>query len=125
MTVQKLFKSLTFDDIMGSMRCTHSNDHSIRNITGYKEAYDIICDLSSEGEGRAVTFDVSPREEWFTPHSLTFVARNVEGDYWENTIQKTVIKPDDNPFTDAELAGAILWGLTFFWFHCTRQMESV
>ena len=63
-----------------------------------------------------MTFDVSPREEWFTPHSLPLVAWNVEGDYWENTIQKTVIKPDDNPFTDAELAGAMLWGMTFFGF---------
>ena len=63
-----------------------------------------------------MTFDVSPREEWFSPHSLPLVAMDVEGDYWENTIQKTVIKPDDNPFTDAELAGAILWGMTFLGF---------
>lgn len=99
---------------MGALRCTHCNDHSIRNITGYKEAYDIICNLSSEGEGGAVTFDVSPREEWVASHSLPLVANNVEGDYWKNTIHKTVIKPDDNPFTDAELAGAILWSMTFF-----------
>ena len=29
---------------------------------------------------------------------------------------KTVIRPEDNPFTDAELAGAILWGMTFYDF---------
>ena len=28
-----------------------------------------------------------------------------------------VIKPEDNPFTDAELAGAILWGATFYGFN--------
>lgn len=27
-----------------------------------------------------------------------------------------VVKPADNPFTDAELAGAILWGATFYGF---------
>ena len=101
---------------MEALRHTHRNDRSKRNVAGYKEAYDIICNLSPEGDGGEVTFDVSPREEWFTPHSLPLVAWNVEGDYWENTILKTVIKPDDNPFTDAELAGAILWGMTFFGF---------
>ncbi|WP_302320012.1 hypothetical protein [uncultured Duncaniella sp.] len=116
MTVQGLFNSLTFDDIMAALRCTHRNDRSIRNVAGYKEAYDIICNLSPEGDGGEVTFDISPREEWFTPHSLPLVANNVEGDYWENTVQKTVIYPNDNPFTDAELAGAILWGMTFYGF---------
>ena len=29
---------------------------------------------------------------------------------------KEVVKPDDNPFTDAQLAGAILWGATFYGF---------
>lgn len=116
MRVQELFNSLTFDDIIAALRSTHRNDRSIRNVAGYKETYDIVCNLSPEGEGGEVTFDVTPREEWFTPHSLPLVANNVEGDYWENTVQKTVIKPDDNPFTDAELAGAILWGMTFYGF---------
>lgn len=116
MTVERLFNSLTFDDIMAALRCTHRNDCSIRNVAGYKEAYDIICNLSPEGEGGEVTFDISPREEWFTQHSLPLVANNIEGDYWENTVQKTVIYPNDNPFSDAELAGAILWGMTFYGF---------
>lgn len=51
-----------------------------------------------------------------SPHNLPLLANNVEGDYWENTVGKTVVKPDDNPFTDAELAGAILWGMTFYGF---------
>lgn len=116
MTVQELFNSLTFDDIMAALRCTHRNDRSIRNVTGYKEAYDVFCNLKPAGEGGEVTFDICPREEWFTPHSLPLVANNVEGDYWENTVQKTVIYPYGNPFTDAELAGAILWGMTFYGF---------
>lgn len=71
-----------------------------------------------EGEGGEVTFDVtSPREAWYEPHNLPLLANNVEGDYWKNTVGKTVIKPDDNPFTDAELAGAILWGMTFYGFN--------
>lgn len=116
MTVQELFNSLTFDDIMAALRCTHRNDRSIRNVAGYKEAYDVFCNLKPAGEGGKVTFDVTPREECFTPHSLPLVANNVEGDCWENTVQKTVIYPNNNPFTDAELAGAILWGMTFYGF---------
>lgn len=116
MTVQELFNSLTFDDILAAMRSTHRNDRPIRNVAGYKEAYDVFCNLKPVGEGGEVTFDISPREEWFTPHSLPLVANNVEGDYWENTVQKTVIYPNDNPFTEAELAGAILWGMTFYGF---------
>ena len=116
MTVQELFNSLTFDDIIASLRCTPRNDRSIRNVAGYKEAYDMFCNLMPAGEGGEVTFDLSPHEEWFTQHSLPLVANNVEGDYWENTVQKTVIYPNDNPFTDAELAGAILWGMTSYGF---------
>lgn len=116
MTVQELFNSLTFDDILAAMRSTHRNDRPIRNVAGYKEAYDVFCNLKPAGEGGEVTFDISPREECFTPHSLPLVANNVEGDYWENTVQKTVIYPNDNPFTEAELAGAILWGMTFYGF---------
>lgn len=116
MTVQELFNSLTFDDIMAALRCTHRNDRSIRNVAGYKEAYDVFCNLKPAGDGGEVSFDISPREKWFTPDSLPLVANNVEGDYWGNTVQKTVIYPNDNPFTDAELAGAILWGMTFYGF---------
>jgi len=116
MTVQELFNSFTFDDIMAALRNTHRYDSSIQNVAGYKEAYDIIRNLSPDGDGGEVTFDVIPREEWFAPHFLPLVANNVEGDYWENTIQKTVMKPDGNPFTDAELTGAILWGMTFYGF---------
>lgn len=120
MTVQQLFNSLTFDDIMAALRCTHRNDRSIQNVAGYKETFDVLCNLKPAGEGGKVTFDVTPREEWFAEHSLPLVANNVEGDYWENTVQKIVIMPDGNPFTDAELAGAILWGATCYGFtrHC-------
>ena len=101
---------------MAALRITHRNDRSIRNVAGYKEAYDVFCNLKPAGEGGEVTFDISSREKWFTPPSLPLVANDVEGDYWENTVQKTVIYPNDNPFTDAELAGAILWGMTFYGF---------
>lgn len=117
MTVKELFNSFTFGEIIKALRNTHRNDRSIENVAAYKEAFDIICLTEFDGEGGEVTFDVtSPREAWYEPHNLPLLANNVEGDYWENTVGKTVIKPEDNPFTDAELAGAILWGMTFYGF---------
>lgn len=123
MTVQQLFNSMTFDEVLAALRNTHRNDRSIQNVAGYKEAFDVLCNLKPKGEGGEVTFDVTPREEWFAPHSLPMLANGAEGDHWENIVQKTVIRPDDNPFTDAELAGAILWGATFYGFTRHRKWE--
>lgn len=124
MTVKELFNSLTFDEVIAALRNTHCNDRSIRCLAGYKEAFDIITHTHFEGEGGEVTFDVTPKGEWSEPHSLPLLANNVEGDYWHNTVGKTVVKPANNPFTDAELAGAILWGMTFYGFtqRCTRDL---
>lgn len=122
MTVKELFLSVGFDNVLKALRNTHRNDRSIEGVVAYKEAFDIICLTEFEGEGGEVTFDVTlPREAWYEPHNLPLLANNVEGDYWENTVGKTVVKPEDNPFTDAELAGAILWGMTFYGF--TRHSE--
>ena len=123
MTVQQLFNSMTFDEVLTALRNTHRNDRSIQNVAGYKEAYDALCNLKPEGGGGEVTFDVTPREKWFEPHSLPMLANGVEDDHWENIVQKTVVKPDDNPFTDAKLAGAILWGATYYGF--TRHRKWV
>ena len=117
MTVKELFVLVGFDAIVKALKNTHRNDRSIRCLSGYKEAFDIICNTEFEGDGGEVSFDVTPREEWFTPGSLPLLANNVEGDLWENTVGKKVVKPADNPFTDAELAGAILWGMTFYGFN--------
>lgn len=118
MTVKELFLSVGFDNILNALRNTHRNDRSIESVIAYKEAFDIICLTKFEGKGGEVTFDVTtPREAWYEPHNLPLIANNVEGDYWKNTVGKTVVKPDDNPFTDAELAGAILWGMTFYGFN--------
>lgn len=116
MTVKELFLSVGFDNVLRALQNTHRNDRSINDTASYKEAFDIICLTEFEGKGGEVTFDVTPKEKWFEPCSLPMLAHNVEGDYWENTVGKTVIRPDDNPFTDAELAGAILWGMTFYGF---------
>lgn len=116
MTVKELFESVGFDAIVKALRNTHRNDKSIGNLARYKEAFDILCNTGFEGEGGEVTFDVTPRGHWFDEDNLPLLACNVEGDFWENTIGKTVVKPEDNPFTDAELAGAILWGMTFYGF---------
>lgn len=117
MTVKELFLSVGFDNVLKALRNTHRNDRSIENVAAYKEAFDIICLTEFDGGGGEVTFDVtSPREAWYEPHNLPLLANNVEGDYWENTVGKTVIRPENNPFTDAELAGSILWGMTFYGF---------
>lgn len=116
MTVKELFLSVGFDNVLSALRNTHRNDHSIKGEASYKQAFDQICLTEFEGEGGEVSFDVTPRDKWYEPNSLPMLANNVEGDYWENTVGKTVIRPDDNPFSDAELAGAILWGMTFYGF---------
>lgn len=116
MTVQELFNTIGFPAIAEALRHTHRNEKSTENLTGYKEAFDILCNLPFEGNGGEVTFDVTPREKWDDEGSLPLLANNVEGDHWENIVGKTVVFPDDNPFTDAELAGAILWGATFYGF---------
>lgn len=116
MTVKELFLSVGFENVINALRNTHRTCRSIKSVASYKEAFDTICLTEFEGAGGEVSFDVTPREEWFEPHSLPLLANNVEGDFWKNTVGKTVVKPDDNPFTDAELAGAILWGMTFYGF---------
>lgn len=116
MTVQELFNTIGFPAIAEALRRTHRNEKSTECLTGYKEAFDILCNLTFDGCGGEVTFDVTPREEWEDEGSLPLLANNVEGDYWENIVGKAVVRPDNNPFTDAELAGAILWGATFYGF---------
>ena len=117
MTVQELFKSMTFDDIASALRHTHRNDKSIQFLAGYKEAYDTLSNIEFKGEGGEVTFDITEREHWFDKHNLPLLANGVEGDLWENIVGKEVLIPENNPFTDAELAGAILWGATFYGFN--------
>ncbi|MBD5239337.1 MAG: hypothetical protein HDS64_06155 [Bacteroidales bacterium] len=116
MTVKELLTTVGFDAIVRALQNTHRNDESISCLAGYKEAFDIICNSEFNGPGGDVTFNVTPKEHWSDPGYLPLIANNVEGDFWENTVGKTVIRPKDNPFTDAELAGAILWGMTFYGF---------
>ena len=119
MTVQELFNTIGFPAIAEALRHTHRNDKSTECLTGYKEAFDILCNIPFNGCGGAVTFDVTPRERLDDEESLPLLANNVEGDYWENIVGKAVVRPDNNPFTDAELAGAILWGRRFTALHRT------
>jgi len=116
MTVNALFTTVGFDAIVKALKNTHRNDRSVRCLAGYKEAFDIICNTEFDGTGGEVTFDVKAKEHWSDSEGLPLLANDVEGDYWENTVGKTVVKPDDNTFSDAELAGAILWGMTFYGF---------
>lgn len=124
MTVHELFNTLSFDQVMDALRHTHRNDNSVRNtdnLTGYKEAFDTLRNISSGSKGGEVTFDVTPREHWSDDHSLPLVANGVEGDFWETIVGKEVIRPEEELFTDAELAGAILWGATFYGFTERRR----
>lgn len=114
MTVKELFLSVSFKQIAEALvrMPTYSSDPSIRNsLSGYKEAYDAICNLEPSSDGGEVTFEVESEDaaEFLTCYS-------VEGDLWENVVGKIVVPPDDNAFSDAELAGAILWGMTFYGF---------
>lgn len=43
MTVKELFLTVGFDAIVKALQNTHRNDRSIRCLSGYKEAFDIIC----------------------------------------------------------------------------------
>ena len=116
MTVQELFRTFSFDDIVEALQNTHRHDESICDLASYKEAFDTLCHTLPSGEGGKVTFDVTPQEHWFDEGNLPLLANGVEGELWENIVGKEVVRPKDNPFTDAELVGAILWGATFYGF---------
>ena len=113
MTVKEFLTSITFEEVAAALRRTHHYDNSIREMASYKEAYDVICHTEFNGEGGIVTFEITESTDFA---DVPMLANNVEGDYWENTVGKTVIFSDNNPFTNAELAGAILWGMTFYGF---------
>lgn len=118
MTVQDLIKSVSFDEIARALQRTHFRD--VENFIGqsaeYKMAYNQFCHIVPEGDGGEVTFDIVSPESLVNPEVKAIVANNVEGQCWENILQKEVIRPADNNVTDAEMAGAILWGATFYGF---------
>lgn len=118
MRVQDLVKSVSFDEIATALQRTHFRD--VQNFIGqsaeYKMAYDQFCHLVPEGDGGEVTFDIVSPESLVNPKVKAIVANNVEGQCWENILQKEVIRPTDNNVTDAEMAGALLWGATFYGF---------
>lgn len=123
MTVQELFKSVGFEAVMAALQNTHRNEKSIRATAFYKQAFDCLVNLTPTETDGEVSFDVTPREKWFEPNSLPMIANNVEGDYWECIAGREVVKPENNPFTDAELADAILWGATFYGFGSHDRWE--
>ena len=124
MTVQDLVKSVSFDEIARALQQTHFRD--VENFIGqsaeYKMAYDQFCHIVPEGDGGEVTFDIVSPESLVNTKTIAIVANNVEGQCWENILQKEVIRPaDNNNVTDAEIAGAILWGATFYGFTSHSQ----
>lgn len=118
MTVQELFKTLSFDEIAATLQRTHFRDDEnfIGQSAEYKMAYDQFCHIETGGDGGEVTFDITS-EKCLANHQVkSIVANNVEGQEWEDILQKEVIRPTDKIVTDAEMAGAILWGATFYGF---------
>ena len=112
MTVKELFQSLSFDEIAETLRTTHAKEKSTETMVGYKEAFDIIRHTEFEGEGGEVTFDIEDKED----NDMPILARNVEGDYWKNTVGKQVVIPPVSVYPMAYYAAAILWGMTFYGF---------
>ena len=86
MTVQELFKSLSFDEIAVALQQTHFRD--VENFIGqsaeYKMAYDQFCHIVPEGDGGEVTFDIVSPESLVNTEAIAIVANNVEGQCWEN-----------------------------------------
>lgn len=116
MTVQELFNKFSFDEIAEALQDTHRRDESICDLASYKEAFDTLRNIKSSEKKGEVTFDITPREHWFDEGNLPLLANGVEGKLWEDIVGKEVIRPEENPFSDAELVGAILWGATFYGF---------
>lgn len=118
MTVQDLLKSVSFDEIAEALQHTHFRDDEnfIGQSAEYKMAYDQFCHIEPGGEGGEVTFDIASEKCLANPQVKAIVANNVEGEEWEDILQKEVIRPTDKIMTNAEMAGAILWGATFYGF---------
>ena len=115
MTVKELFSKLTFDEVAEALQRTHQSDKSVKTLCGYKEAFDTLCNLEFNGEGGQVSFDVYENPDY--EKELPLLANGVEGDLWESIVGKDVIFPENNKFTEAEIATAILWGATFYGFN--------
>ncbi|MCM1141954.1 MAG: hypothetical protein NC453_25570 [Muribaculum sp.] len=118
MNVQELIKSVSFDEIAAALQYTHFRD--VENFIGqsaeFKMSYDQFCHISPKGDSGEVTFDVASAESLANPEVKAIVANNIEGQEWEEILQKEVIRPTDKNVTDAEMAGAILWGATYYGF---------
>lgn len=118
MTVQELFKFLPFDEVAAALQCTHfrEDENFIGQSAEYKMAYDQFCHIKPEGDGGEVTFNVASAESLANPKVKAITANNVEGQKFEDILQKEVIRPAAQNVTDAVMAGAILWGATFYGF---------
>ena len=116
MTVNELFNSLTFEEVFKALQRTHRGCRSLKCESSYKGAFDELCDTIPSGNGGEVTFSVTPEEELDETDSIQLLAFDVEGNFWENIVGMDVVAPEERHFTDAELAGAILWGATFYGF---------
>lgn len=117
MTIQQFLKSIPFDEIVKGLQSIHYPDRkSLGQFGLYKEAYDQLCNIVPESDGRQVTFNISEPAPWSKSDRRIITATDVEGQRWENIAGNELIKPDGNAFTDAELAAAILWGSTFCGF---------
>lgn len=113
MIVQQFLRAIPFDEIVKGL---YPDLKSLGHFGLYKEAYDQLCNIVPESDGRQVTFDISKPAPWSKSDRKIITANDVEGQRWENIAGNELIKPNGNEFTDTELAAAILWGSTFYGF---------
>lgn len=73
MTVQELFKSVSFDEIAGALQRTHFRDveNFISQSAEYKMAYDQLSNLTPKRNGGEVTFDLASTERLSKPSRTT------------------------------------------------------
>ena len=121
MTVKDFFSKLTFEEVAEALHRTHKSDKSIKDIGSYKEAFDTLCNLEFNGKGGKVTFDVYENTDY--AKDLPLLAGGVEGDLWQSIVGKEIVFPENNKFTEAEIAAAILWGATFYGFTNHNRWE--
>ena len=122
MTVKDLFSKLTFDEVAKALQRTHQSDKSVKTLCGYKEAFDTLCNIEFNGEGGQVTFDIHENSDY--EKELPLLANGVEGDLWESIVGKEIVFPENNKFTEAEIAASILWGATFYGFTNHNRWET-
>ena len=117
MTVQEFLRGIPFNDVMEAVRKRKGNEGVTLFSYLYKEAYDILCNMPPRGKSEDVRFCVSYDESG----NPNFWSEGLEDYSMEDIVGKEIKMPENNPFTDAELAVEIIWWATFLGFTPREQ----